>query len=113
MLLHGVEHLLATLHPTIGWNSKVLSVTPYPHSTTDIHLNGRDSCSHHRSSVWRPSPVSTPSIAMRRPSCSTPPYEIPLRPLRSGGGRIQMMLARMFVGPWPRCLEPPGRQPWN
>ncbi|GAA4958245.1 hypothetical protein GCM10023334_075890 [Nonomuraea thailandensis] len=41
MLLHGVEHLLATLHPTIGWNSKVLSVTPYPHSTTDIHLNGR------------------------------------------------------------------------
>ncbi|NRQ34482.1 winged helix-turn-helix transcriptional regulator [Nonomuraea sp. NN258] len=41
MLLHGVEHLLASLHPTIGWDSMVLSVSPYPHPTTDVHLNGR------------------------------------------------------------------------
>ncbi|MEV4433584.1 winged helix-turn-helix domain-containing protein [Streptomyces sp. NPDC049585] len=40
ILLHGMEHLLATLHPAIRWSPPVLEVA-VPGTTEDLYLEGR------------------------------------------------------------------------
>lgn len=41
VITKGVEHMLATLHPTVRWQPPVLEVPDKETTDTDIHLDGR------------------------------------------------------------------------